>query len=266
MSLQLINDLYKEIRRLSIAGAELSRADFRLKNVLNDLAKIKDSSAVLQRLYTTGMKVIESDNAEVNQNFLELSNLVSAVMVTQADTQTAGEITSLHNFPLGSPSQVSYRRLYPVIEALTGSGAGRTKIITEYYSSGLAVDMRLIGPLIGALGGYQEIADISLELLKKADSRILPLIKESFHIKGHKGDARKLVLIYHFAKDTERDLYIQAMNDGFKEVRESAIEILEQSKEGSKIVKEYKQQMKKSEENEKNSPGGIFSLKKLFKK
>jgi hypothetical protein len=266
MSLPIINDLYQEVRRLSIAGARLSRDDFRLKNVLNDLEKVKGSSAVMQRLHATGTKVLESSDAEIGQNFLEFSNLVTAVMATQANTQPAGESRPLTTCPLGGSSEVSYRRLVPVIEALTRSGAGRTRIIQEYLLSGLPVDMRLVDPLLGSLGGYPEVAELAVELLKKANPGVLPLIKESFNVKGHKADARKLLLIHSFAGDAERDLYVQALNDGSQEVQESAIGILEQSREGKNILKDHRKQQKNADSKDEDSKGGIFNLKKLFKK
>jgi hypothetical protein len=90
MSLKIINDLFQEVRRLSIAGVRFSRNDFRLRNVLEEMAGIKDSSAVMQRLYSAGMKVLESDDNEINDNFFELSNLVTAVMVTRLKLKSTG--------------------------------------------------------------------------------------------------------------------------------------------------------------------------------
>jgi hypothetical protein len=260
MSLALINDLFVEVRRLSIAGIKFAKDDFRLKNSLDEIAKIRGSSAVMQRLYSAGNRVLESADNELPDNFFEFSNLVTAVMATQADNQVSGDLKDIHNIPLAVSHEISYRSLYPVMESLTKTGSGRAKIIGEYLESGLPVDFRLIDMLIKSLNGYTEIADYAREILKKADSCILPLIEQSFNAKGNRGDGRKLELIYHFARDQKKELFTEVLICGSSEVRDSAIKILLHFKDGEKIIKEYgKRQDKNLKEH---IEGQIIACKK----
>jgi hypothetical protein len=260
MPLQIIDDLYNEVRRLNIAGIKVAGDDFRLKNLLEEIGKIKGSSPVMQKLHSAGTRLVESQEKGLADNFFEFSNLVMAVKATQVDTEISGELKVIETTPLIGPNEISYRRIYPLIEALTSSGPGRSQVVAEYIESGLPVDFRLVDPLIKSLSGYIEIAEYSKELLKKANSNILPVLENSFKIKGNRGDGRKLELIYHFARDRKKELYLEALTGGSAEVRESAIKILLNYSDGEKSIKEFaKQQDKELKEY-------IEKLVNLFKK
>ncbi|MGO4371765.1 hypothetical protein AB4Z21_13420, partial [Paenibacillus sp. MCAF20] len=105
-----------------------------------------------------------------------------------------------------APTHISYRKLQPVIDALTQTGSGRLEVIRQANADGVFTDMRTFVPSVTALeDSYSEIAEyVAEEVLPKIGQRILPVLHASFNFEGGSGDARKLTAIYRLTAEEEK--------------------------------------------------------------
>jgi hypothetical protein len=87
MSIQVLIEVQKEIRRLSIAGSDLCVNDFRLKKLLPSMQKSGESVPVFKKISELLEKAITPSGDKASQNLLELTTLVNAVLYTQGETK-----------------------------------------------------------------------------------------------------------------------------------------------------------------------------------
>jgi hypothetical protein len=246
MSIQVLIEVQKEIRRLSIAGSDLCVDDFRIKKLLPSMQKSGESVPVFKKVSELLEKAITPSGDKTSQNLLELATLVNAVLYTQGETTVNGEIEEIKSTPVEFKTVLTYRRLKPVIEALTTKGSGRLEIIREAFEDGIFEDLRLMLPLVNGLNdSYSEIADLVFHILENIGDAALQVLKKSLEEKGGKGDARKIQLISKFMGLQGKEIYVNAVENGSDEVRISALRALKGEAGSENLLLEYSKERKK---------------------
>src|SRR5437763_16352120 len=92
MSLALIEESAKEVRRLAIAGSPLAVGDFRLKKLIAPLEQAGVKVPVFAQVTKALSELVNGPEAESATRLLALSTLLNAILYTQGQTGAAGEL------------------------------------------------------------------------------------------------------------------------------------------------------------------------------
>jgi len=229
MSLALIQESAKEVRRLAIAGSPLAVGDFRLKKLAAPLEQAGVKAPVFAQVAKAINDLVNGKEADSAANLLNLSTLLNAILYTQGQSSAEGEMRELETFASNSAStRTPARLLKPLVHALTSTGSGRFEIVKSAVERGAFNDLRLIAPSIQALGDvYPELADLVAEkILPGYGPGIVPLLKSGFDLKGKKTDARRLQIMHELDPAGALPMCKTALEDGSPEVKAAAIACL----------------------------------------
>jgi len=227
MSIPLLYETQNELRRLFIAGCELAADDFRLKKLLPQLQKAGENVPVFAKAAETLGHVLDPGEEGRSEKMLELANIVNAVLYTQGQTSIEGDLEDIHPAGLCAATDVPFRCLQPVLDALTGQGSGRLEIIRDAFADGMFRDLRLVYPLISALDdSYAEIADMASGILEGYGKPLVSILRKTLVIDGGKGHARRIELISKLKCGLEKELYLEVIVKGDSEAKVAAIRAL----------------------------------------
>lgn len=229
MSLALIQESAKEVRRLAIAGSPLAVGDFRLKKLVAPLEQAGAKAPVFAQVAKAINDVVNGKEADSAANLLNLSTLLNAILYTQGQSSADGNYRELEVFSSNcSSTRTPARVLKPLVQALTSTGGGRYEIVMSAVERGAFNDLRLIDPSIQALGDiYPELADLVAEkILPGYGPGIVPLLKSGLDLKGKKQDARRLQIMHQLDPEGTLALCKTALEDGSPEVKAAAIACL----------------------------------------
>lgn len=234
MSIAVLGQVYDEVRRLAIAGSAVAPGDFRLKKLIPALEQAGAKAPVFAKIAEATTALVESDEKSSSAALLELGTLVNAVLYTQGETGTDGELQEIDSKSFGlSRTQTSARMLKPLLESLTSTGPGRMEIIRDAHERNLFRDLRLIRPALLALDDtYGDIADfVARQVLPIYGSAIVSEIESQFDVKGKSGHVRRLLLMHKMDPTRARPHVLKALEEGSKEMRIAAIGCLGDSVE-----------------------------------
>jgi hypothetical protein len=229
MSLALIHESAKEIRRLSIAGSPLAVGDFRLKKLIPPLEQAGAKVPVFAQLAKGISDLVNGKEADSASNLLSLSTLINAILYTQGQSGADGECDELEVFTSNcANTKTGARVLKPLVQALTSTGGGRYEIVKAAVDRGAFGDLRLIEPSIRALDDtYGELSDLIAEkVLPTYGPGIVPLLKQNLDLKGKKSDARRLAVMHQLAPAETVELCKTALEEGSADVKAAAIACL----------------------------------------
>ncbi|MCY9663645.1 HEAT repeat domain-containing protein [Paenibacillus alginolyticus] len=228
MSIDLLFELQHEVRRLFIAGSGMAAGDLRLQKMLPQLQKLGESAPVFNRMAQAVSQVLEAETSGSASRLLELGTLLNSVLYTQGKTETKEELIPVEGTGAKLSTLIPYRKLHPLIEALTQKGQGRMEQLRQGYDDGLFHDFRVIPAAVSALDdSYVEIPDfLHRKVLPALGMEALPALQQQLQLDGGKGDARRLELIHGLLALSALDLLLQAAKQGSTEVRSTAIELL----------------------------------------
>ena len=229
MSLALIEESAKEVRRLAIAGSPLAVGDFRLKKLISPLEQAGAKAPVFAQVAKSISDLVNGKESDSPVNLLSLSTLLNAILYTQGQSSTDGDYRELEVFATNcSCTRTTARVLKPLVEALTSAGAGRFEAIKAAADRGAFNDLRLIDPAIQALGdNYPEIADlVAQRILPGYGPGLVPRLKATLDLKGKKHEARKLKVMHEVDPAGTLALCKTALEDGSPEVKAVAIACL----------------------------------------
>ncbi|RAV11723.1 HEAT repeat domain-containing protein [Paenibacillus contaminans] len=247
MSIPVLQELHNEVRRLFIAGSGMAAGDMRLNKLLPQLRKLGESAPVLGRLADGVEQLVEAGTEQASGKLLELGTLLHAVLYTQGRTEAKGSVTLIEAAETSCFTQVPYRKLKPLLEALTQKGGGRLEVVRQGFEEKLFDDMRTLIPAIAALDdSFAELAEYMAQtVVPTLGAPALPLLKARFDLQGGKGDARRLQLIHRLAGAAERELLVQAAAEGSLDVRTGAIELLGDYPELEPVILQHADDKKK---------------------
>jgi len=230
MSLALIQESAKEVRRLAIAGSPLAVGDFRLKKFIAPLEQAGAKVPVFAQVAKAISDVVNGKAADSAANLLSLSTLLNAILYTQGQSgaEAAFQELDAHNLMSSATTRTPARVLKPILQALTTTGSGRFETIRSAVERGVFNDLRLIEPAIGALDDvYPELADLVAEkVLPAYGPGVVPLLKQRFALKGKKSDGRRLAILHQLDAAGTLPLCKTALDDGSPEVKVAAIACL----------------------------------------
>src|SRR5206468_991257 len=142
MSLALIEESAKEVRRLAIAGSPLAVGDFRLKKLIPPLEQAGAKVPVFAQVAKAISDVVNGKEAESAANLLNLSTLLNAILYTQGQSGADGDYRELEVFASNcSSTKTTARVLKPLIHALTSSGGGRFETVKSAVERGAFNDL-----------------------------------------------------------------------------------------------------------------------------
>ncbi|MCZ2342934.1 MAG: hypothetical protein LC104_14265 [Bacteroidales bacterium] len=225
MSIPVLTQVYQEARRLAVAGSVVAHGDFRLKKLLPALDQAGAKAPVFAKVAESARAVIEGPEEKASESLLELTSLVTAVLYTQGETGCPGPLEPITSIALGGSANISARLLKEVLEALTNTGSGRLEQVKDAHERGLFRDLRLVRAAVNGLDDpYAEIAEFLADhVLPLYGSAVLPDVRAQYDPKGTKGHPRRLRLLHKLDPVGARELVLQALESGSKEVKVAAI-------------------------------------------
>lgn len=229
MSIDVLFELQHEVRRLFIAGSGMAAGDLRLQKMLPQLQKLGESVPIFTRMAQAVSQVLEAETSSSAGKLLELGTLLNSVLYTQGKTETKEELFPVEGAQSTLATPIPYRKLQPLVEALTQKGQGRMEQLRLGYDENLFQDFRVISAAVTALDdSYAEIPDfLHRKVLPALGKAALPALMQQFRQDGGKGDARRLELIQPLLPALEASEWLlQAAVKGSTDVRSTAIELL----------------------------------------
>lgn len=238
MNLQALYDLKERLEYAAIAGTGLLQEDFRLRRAVEALAPLAGVNPVFAKISAAAKALLNAPKEERSLRLLDVLSLVDAVVYTQGVSNISGEMTPFRP-ALGTYVEVSYGQLQPLLNALSGTGSGRTALIQncyaehpEYFS-----DFRVLPHVVKALSeSYAELGEFIMAILMKQGTAIIPLLKEGFDPSGKTEMVRRVRLIAKLAGERENDWYLSVLPDSGKEVREAVIQALGLSQSNTQLL------------------------------
>lgn len=238
MNLQALYDLKERLQYAAIAGTGLIQEDFRLRRAVDALAPLAAASPVFAKISTAAKALLAAPQAERSTRLLDVLSLVDAVVYTQGVTNIPGDLEPVRSGS-GAYVHAAYSQLSPLIDALSGTGSGRTALIREnwlnhpeYFS-----DFRVLPHVVRALGDtYSELAGMIATILEAQGSSIIPLLKENFDPAGKMEMARRVRLVAKLAGEKENDWFVSILPESKKDVREAVIQTLSLCQENARLL------------------------------
>ncbi|RRD25617.1 hypothetical protein [Fusobacterium canifelinum] len=231
MNFEPLYELKNRLENVAVVGINLAKDDFRLKRAVEQVKEYSTVAKVFKQIYDMGNSLIDTDDENKCDLFLDLLALLDAVLCTQATTYSDDKpkeiktITKNKNFY----KELHYSELSPLIYAFTETGGGRLNIITDSFKTNPEImkDFRVKTYMIHGLSDkYSEISDRMAEELKKQGKEVIPLLKDSFDPQGKRDMISRLEIIASICKEEENDFYKYCIENGSKEIKEIAIEFL----------------------------------------
>ncbi|WP_338946812.1 hypothetical protein KST17_02245 [Fusobacterium canifelinum] len=231
MNFEPLYELKNRLENVAVVGINLAKDDFRLKRAVEQVKEYSTVAKVFKQIYDMGNSLINIDDENKCDLFLDLLALLDAVLCTQATTYSDDKpkeiktITKNKNFY----KELHYSELSPLIYAFTENGGGRLNIITDSFKNNPEImkDFRVKTYMIHGLSDkYSEISDRMAEELKKQGKEVIPLLKDGFDPQGKRDMISRLEIIASICKEEENDFYKYCIENGSKEIKEIAIEFL----------------------------------------
>ncbi|CAG7629768.1 hypothetical protein PAESOLCIP111_03134 [Paenibacillus solanacearum] len=228
MSIPILVELQQEVRRLLIAGGGMAADDLRLSKWIPQLERLGGSAPVFHRLAEAAGSVVKSEPGGSAAKLLELNALVQSVMYTQGRTETKEERVPLEGTDARLATALPYRKLRPLIEALTQKGQGRLEQLRQAYEEALFEDFRVIPAAVAALDdSYADIPEfLQRHVIPQYGAEAVPALRRQFRPDGGKGDTRRLELLHGLLPEPDTKLLLTAAVEGSTEVRAAATELL----------------------------------------
>ena len=228
MNLEPLYELKNRLENVAIVGINLVKDDFRLQRAVDQMKGYASAAKVFKQIYEMGQKLIEGDEEDKCDLFLDLLALLDAVLCTQATTYSGDNLQKIET-TAGKENfyqELHYSELSQIVSAFTGTGGGRLAIIENAFETNPEMfdDFRLKSYMIDGLSDkYSGIADRITRELKKKDKDIVPLLKEGFNPQGKREMIARLDIIGAICKEDENDFYKYCIENGSKEMKENAI-------------------------------------------
>ena len=228
MNLEPLYELKNRLENVAIVGINLVKDDFRLQRAVDQMKGYASAAKVFKQIYEMGQKLIEGDEEDKCDLFLDLLALLDAVLCTQATTYSGDNFQKIET-TAGKENfyqELHYSELSQIVSAFTGTGGGRLAIIENAFETSPEMfdDFRLKSYMIDGLSDkYSGIADRITRELKKKDKDIVPLLKDGFNPQGKREMIARLDIIGAICKEDENDFYKYCIENGSKEMKENAI-------------------------------------------
>ena len=236
MNFEPLYELKNRLENVAVVGINLVKDDFRLKRAVEQLKEYSTAAKVFKQIYDMGNSLINTNDEDKCDLFLDLLALLDAVLCTQATTYSGDKPQQIKTIAKNKDyyKELHYSELSPLLYALTETGSGRYEIIENIIenNSKLLNDFRVKNYMIHGLSDkYSEISYIITEELKKQGKEVIPLLKDGFDPQGKRDMVLRFDIISTLCKEEENDFYKYCIENGSKEIKEIAIEALKYSQD-----------------------------------
>ena len=236
MNFEPLYELKNRLENVAVVGINLAKDDFRLKRAVEELKGYSTTAKVFKQIYDMCNELINTDDEDKGDLFLDLLALLDAVLCTQATTYSGDKPQEIKSITKTKDyyKELHYSELSPLVYALTEIGSGRYEIIEDIIenNSKLLNDFRVKNYMIHGLSDkYSEISYMITEELKKQTKEIVPLLKDGFDPQGKREMIYRLDIISSLCKEEENDFYKYCIENGSKEIKEIAIGALKYSQD-----------------------------------
>ena len=236
MNFEPLYELKNRLENVAVVGINLAKDDFRLKRAVEQLKGYSTTAKVFKQIYDMSNELINTDDEDKGDLFLDLLALLDAVLCTQATTYSGDKPQEIKSITKTKDyyKELHYSELSPLIYAFTETGSGRYEIIEDIIenNSKLLNDFRVKNYMIHGLSDkYSEISYMITEELKKQTKEIVPLLKDGFDPQGKREMIYRLDIITSLCKEEENDFYKYCIENGSKEIKEIAIGALKYSQD-----------------------------------
>ena len=236
MNFEPLYELKNRLENVAVVGINLAKDDFRLKRAVEQVKEYSTAAKVFKQIYDMGNTLINTDDENKCDLFLDLLALLDAVLCTQATTYSGDKPQKINTIAKNKDfyKELHYSELSPLIYAFTETGGGRLNIITDSFKTNPEImkDFRVKTYMIHGLSDkYSEIADRIAKELKKQGKEVIPLLKDGFDPQGKRDMISRLEIIASICKEEENDFYKYCIENGSKEIKENAISELKYSQD-----------------------------------
>ncbi|MGO4544719.1 hypothetical protein AB4Z29_07970 [Paenibacillus sp. 2TAB23] len=250
MSIPLLRELHEDVRRLMVAGASMAIDDSRLKRMLPQLQLLGEKAPIFKRVAEEVSSTTEARPEQAAGKLLDLAVLLQAVLHTQSSTDAPGDLVSVGTTQRNqSGTSITYRKLKPLLDALTQRGPGRLEMIRQGKEEGSFADLRTYVPAVHALrDSYAEIADYVAEhVMPTLGKAVISILHQAFNRDGNSGDARILIVQFKLSDNPEAlwPLLSSVAKEAALPVRLSAISLMADSPHFQKELLELSYSRKK---------------------
>ncbi len=251
MSIPLLDQVFQESRRLTIAGSRLAKKDTRLTTFVDPLRKLAKKAPVFDKI-ADGIELLnETSDEHLAQALIELNSLIVAVLYTQGDPGVSGEEQE-HRYSESDLvySQAPAKSLLPLKEVLGGSVSGKMGLLNDAVERGVFLDFRILPDVFSALTYASPV------LMKLLVEQVLPPfgkaitveLEELISMKGSALDIKLLKLLHQIDPDGSQEFIEAAVEHGSKKMKAAALalrrvsddlpsELLEQTQAKTKNVR-----------------------------
>ena len=228
MNFEPLYELKNRLENVAVVGINLVKDDFRLKRAVEQVKEYSTAAKVFKQIYDMGNSLINTNDEDKCDLFLDLLALLDAVLCTQATTYSGDKPQEINTIAKNKDyyKELHYSELSPLIYAFTETGGGRLNIIIDSFKTNPEImkDFRVKTYMIHGLSDkYSEISDRMVEELKKQGKEVIPLLKDGFNPQGKREMISRLEIIASICKEEENDFYKYCIENGSKEMKENAI-------------------------------------------
>ena len=228
MNFEPLYELKNRLENVAVVGINLVKDDFRLKRAVEQVKEYSTAAKVFKQIYDMGNSLINTNDEDKCDLFLDLLALLDAVLCTQATTYSGDKPQEINTIAKNKDyyKELHYSELSPLIYAFTETGGGRLNIIIDSFKTNPEImkDFRVKTYMIHGLSDkYSEISDRMVEELKKQGKEVIPLLKDGFNPQGKREMISRLEIIASLCKEEENDFYKYCIENGSKEMKENAI-------------------------------------------
>ena len=236
MNFETLYELKNRLENVAVVGINLVKDDFRLKRAVEQVKEYSTAAKVFKQIYDMGNSLINTNDEDKCDLFLDLLALLDAVLCTQTTTYSGDKPQEIKTIAKNKDyyKELHYSELSPLLYTLTETGSGRCEIIENIIenNSKLLNDFRVKNYMIHGLSDkYSEISYIITEELKKQGKEVIPLLKDGFDPQGKRDMVLRFDIISTLCKEEENDFYKYCIENGSKEIKEIAIEALKYSQD-----------------------------------
>jgi HEAT repeat protein len=226
--------LTNDVTRLLAAGGSSAPGDDGLRKRSLRLRELGKQVAALIPIADAVDKVLSASPKQANAALLDLAVVARQVRGSLTTAGLSGEMKSFSG-EANWATPLSIRDLNGLMECLDRSDpynyAGvpnKLERVKSTFEGGKLADLRLVGPMIGVLGGgNSDLADyLATTVLPSFGRSVLPDLERGLDLKGKIGDARRLLAICAIDSKRGAELCRQALAEGSESVQTRALECL----------------------------------------
>ncbi len=257
---ELLLELKERLNQIAIIGIGSIQEDFRLKKLQEKLKMLSSKAPVLAKLYELVTKLIEGK--EVASYYMELNNLVDAILATQGNCKVEGEEKEIEVYPHQSIEQLTFMQMQEIRNILNGGTNTKWANLKKAYDEGKLVDYRLLEDFIENIGDTYEYVDYDysipykhrqaynmVRIICQYGKDVIPILLERFDTFKTSEKANTIRVIYQLAQEEYDDYYKKwAENEEADAVVAEALKALGNRNENIHFLLEFKTRKKKIQE------------------